>query len=187
MMMMHSRFAFSLLICALLAPGQVSAQEARLAGARQGLDQAFDAARTWAEDAYLIYLENDEPVGTSGDASRWGYLFHSPARGISRGYSLQDGSIRVASDLGFEFPSPPLPGQWVDSSDAFQEAHKECGREYCEKTGGVVASMFLVGGLLHPKNPEAATWAILYESKAEPGLWVVVDAESGKVVRRWRG
>jgi len=179
----HAGAALAMLF---MAMATARAEDALPVPARQGLDQAFDAAHTWAEDAYLIYLENDEPLA-SGNASRWGYLFHSPARGISRGYSIQDGEIRVASDLGFEFPSPPLPNQWVDSAEAFAEAEKECGHEYCQKTGGSVAAMFLVGGLLHPKNPEAATWAIFYESKGEPGLWVVVDAESGKVVRRWRG
>jgi len=175
------------MLAALLVATAAFADDAPSASARQGLDQAFDAAHTWAEDAYLIYLENDEPVSSSGQATRWGYLFHSPTRGISRGYSIENGAIRVASDLGFEFPSPPLPNQWVDSAEAFAEAEEECGRDYCQKTGGSVAAMFLVGGLLHPKNPEAPTWAIFYESKGEPGLWVVVDAESGKVVRRWRG
>ena len=185
-MKIQGRLAASLLVlAATAAPG--TAEETPAAPARKGLEQAFDAARTWSEDAYLIYLENDEPLDASGDAARWGYLFHSPSRGISRGYALENGSIRVASDLGFEFPSPPLPAQWVDSAVAFEEAEKECGREYREKTAGTIASMFLVGGLLHPKNPAAATWAILYESPGEPGLWVVVDAESGKVVRRWRG
>ena len=185
-MTMYGRLAGGM-FAVLLAATAAFADEAPPVSARQGLDQAFDAAHTWAEDAYLIYLENDETVGASGQALRWGYLFHSPARGISRGYSIENGTIRVASDLGFEFPSPPLPRQWVDSAEAFAEAEKECGHDYCKKTGGSVASMFLVGGLLHPKNPEAATWAIFYESKGEPGLWVVVDAESGKVVRRWRG
>jgi hypothetical protein len=185
-MMMHRRNTGGLVALLLTAAAPVFAQEALPVSARQGLDQAFDAAHTWSEDAYLIYLENDEPVA-SGNSPRWGYLFHSPARGISRGYSIQDGSIRVASDLMFEFPSPPLPRQWVDSAEAFAKAEDEGGREYCQRTGGSVASMFLVGGLLHPKNPEAPTWAILYESQSEPGLWVVVDAESGKVVRRWRG
>ena len=43
--------------------------------ARSGLDLARDAARRWAPDARLVYLENDEPVAEDGTAVRWGYLF----------------------------------------------------------------------------------------------------------------
>jgi hypothetical protein len=155
--------------------------------ARAGLEQAFDAARTWSQDAFLIYVENDEPLAALGNATRWGYLFHSPSRGVSRGYSIQNGEIEAAQDLGFAFDSPPLPGTWVDSTDAFEAAESEAGREYRERTGGQAASIFLVGGLLHPKNPEAATWAVFYTSATEPSLWVVVDADTGDVVRTWRG
>lgn len=167
-------------------PATLHAEEAPFT-AKLGLDQAFDAARTWAQDSFLIYLENDEPLGERGDATRWGYLFHSPMRGTSRGYSLQGGEIREAKDLGFEFDPPPLPGEWVDSEAALRAAEDKAGREYREKTGGVVSSMFLVGGLLHPKDPEAATWAVFYTAPNEPSLWVVVDAASGDVVRTWRG
>jgi hypothetical protein len=155
--------------------------------AKGGLEQATDAAHTWAEDSFLIYLENDEPVGAAGEAQRWGYLFHSPSRGTSRAYSIQDGKIRVASDLGFEFSSPPLPAVWVDSRAAHSAAEDDGGRDYREKTGGQIQSMFLVGGLLHPKDPEAPTWAVFYASPNEPGLWIVVDAQTGPVVRTWRG
>ena len=155
--------------------------------ARAGLEQASDAAHTWAEDAFLIYLENDEPLGAAGEAQRWGYLFHSPSRGISRAYSIQEGKIRAAADLGFEFSSPPLPAVWVDSEAAHAAAEEDGGRDYREKTGGQIQSMFLVGGLLHPKDPEAPTWAVFYASANEPGLWVVVDAQTGQVVRTWRG
>jgi hypothetical protein len=182
---LRARLAVSLALSALFVSA-ARADELPV-GARTGLDQAFDAARTWAEDAFLIYVENDEPLAGGGDSVRWGYLFHSPSRRVSRGYSIQNGEIEVAKDLGFEFDSPPLPGIWVDSPAALAAAEDDGGREYREKTGGQVASMFLVGGLLHPKNPQAATWAVFYTSPAEPSLWVVVDAETGSVVRTWRG
>ena len=47
--------------------------------------------------------------------------------------------------------------------------------------------MLLVRGLLHPEKPDRATWAVVYDSPDAPGLWVVIDAETGKVVRKWRG
>jgi hypothetical protein len=44
-----------------------------------------------------------------------------------------------------------------------------------------------VRGILHVDTPDAVTWAVVYEADGLPGLWVVVDAASGKVVRTWRG
>ncbi len=176
----------SIALVLVMLPGATRAEDVTVT-ARAGLEQAFDAARTWSQDAFLIYVENDEPLAAQGDATRWGYLFHSPTRGVSRGYSIQNGEIKVAEDLGFAFDSPPLPGLWVDSTDALLAAEEDAGREYRERTGGQVASIFLVGGLLHPKNPEAATWAVFYTSASEPSLWVVVDADTGDVVRTWRG
>lgn len=167
--------------------GTAVAGDAATFSARNGLDQAFDAARSWAPDAFLIYLENDEPLSDVGDAARWGYLFHSPSLGTSRGYSLRDGEIKVAADLGFEFDSPPLPGVWVDSAAALTAAEDEAGRKFRTETGGQVSSMFLVGGLLHPKDPEAATWAVFYTAEGQASLWIVIDAETGSVIRTWRG
>jgi hypothetical protein len=178
--------AFGAAVLAACAPGAARADETPVP-ARSALDRAFDAARTWAPDAFLVYLENDEPLDAAGGAARWGYLFHSPTRAATRGYSVQGDDIRVAADLAFAFDPPPLPGTWVDSGVAFAAAENDGGREYREKTGGHVASLFLIGGLFHPKNPEAATWAIVYSAADEPSLWVVVDAESGNVIRTWRG
>jgi hypothetical protein len=71
-----------------------------------GLDVARDAARTWSTDARLVYLENDEPVADDGTAVRWGYLFQSASRGKARGYSVRDGKILEAFDLGFDLDAP---------------------------------------------------------------------------------
>ncbi len=180
--------AWAPLIPALFAASWAPARAAETpVPARSALDLAFDAARTWAPDAFLVYLENDEPLDAAGGASRWGYLFHSPNRASSRGYSVEGGSIRAASDLAFAFDPPPLPGEWVDSGVALAAAEKDSGREYREKNGGHVASLFLVGGLFHPKDPGAATWAVVYSAANVPSLWIVVDAETGNVIRTWRG
>ena len=55
--------------------------------AQAGLDIASEAARTWAADAELVYVENDEALGADGSAARWGYLFRSRAADASRAYS----------------------------------------------------------------------------------------------------
>lgn len=155
--------------------------------AQQGLELAVDAARVWASDAELVYLENDEPVGPGGTAERWGYLFYSPAKGQSRGYSLRDGKVLEAADLEFDFKAAPLTGDWLDSADILAVAQREAGLEYCAAYQGRLSSMFLIRGAFHEKNPDRSTWTVVYSSAAEPSLLVVVDAEKGEVVRKWKG
>ncbi len=155
--------------------------------ARSGLDIARDAALSWAADARLIYVENDEPVSSQGTAVRWGYLFHSESRGKARGYSVRDGKIIEAFDLGFDFDAPPLPDAWVDSAVALAAAQEKAGAKFCLEHGGSLSSMLLVRGAFYEREPDASTWALVYTSETEPALFVVVDATQGKVVRTWRG
>jgi len=171
------------MLCATLP---AAAGEPVRATARQGQELARAAAIAWAEDARLIYVENDEPVGADGAAERWGYLFHSPSREASRAYSVQGDRIVTAVDAPFEFAAPPLPGPWIDSAAALDAAEGK-GRAYREKHDGRVSAMFLVRGLLDTERPDAPTWAVVYESATASGLWVVVDARAGKVVKTWRG
>jgi hypothetical protein len=155
--------------------------------ARAGLDVARDAALSWATDARLIYVENDEPVSSEGTAVRWGYLFQSRNRGKARGYSVRDGKIIEAFDLGFDFDAPPLPDSWCDSAAALTAAQEKAGAKFCLEHGGSLSSMLLVRGAFYDREPDASTWALVYTSQTEPTLFVVVDAAKGKVVRTWRG
>jgi len=155
--------------------------------ARNGLDVARDAALTWSPDAMLVYVENDEPVSSDGAAVRWGYLFQSESRGKARGYSVREGKILEAFDLGFEFDAPPLPDTWVDSAAALAAAEEKAGAEFRLEHGGRLANMLLMRGAFYEKEPDATTWALVYTSQDEPALFVVVDAARGKVVRTWRG
>jgi len=155
--------------------------------ARAGLDAARDAARSWAADARLVYLENDEDVSVDGTAIRWGYLFYSEDKGKSRGYSVRDGKILEASDLGFDFEAPPIPDEWVDSGPVLNAAEKKAGLKFREEHGGRLTAMLLIRGALHEKKPDTTTWAVVYTSETEPALVVVVDAAKGKVIKTWRG
>lgn len=155
--------------------------------ARSGLEIARDAALSWAPDARLVYLENDEPVGADGTAVRWGYLFQSQSRGKARGYSVRDGRILEAADLGFDFDAPPLPDSWLDSAAALAAAEAKAGAKFRLEHGGRLSAMLLVRGAFYEREPDASTWALVYTSDSEPALFVVVDAADGKVVRTWRG
>ena len=155
--------------------------------ARSGLEVARDAALTWAADARLVYLENDEDVALSGSAERWSYLFHSADKRKARGYSVRDGKILEASDLAFDFEAPPLPEQWIDSAAALSVAEKKAGRKYREESGGHLTNMLLIRGAFYDNKPDTTTWALVYKAENQPTLFIVVDAAEGKVVRTWRG
>jgi hypothetical protein len=155
--------------------------------ARGGLDIAHDAATTWAPDARLVYVENDEGVADGGTSGRWGYLFYSASRGKARGYSIRNGKIIEAADLGFDFEAPPLPDEWIDSEQAFAAAERKAGARYRKEHGGKLATMLLIRGAFNDDEPDATTWTLLYKAVEAPGLFVVIDAATGKAIRTWRG
>jgi hypothetical protein len=178
-------FAVALSVASLVQPA--AAGDPAPFSARAGLDAARDAAVTWSPDARLVYLENDETVDADGTAVRWGYLFYSESRGKARGYSVRDGKILEASDLGFDFDAPPLPDEWIDSAAALAAAEASAGATYRAKQNGQLESMLLMRGAFHTRKPDATTWALVYTSETAPTLFVVIDAVGGKVVRTWRG
>lgn len=155
--------------------------------ARAGLDAARAAAHAWADDARLVYIENDEAATAAGAAARWGYLYHSSKRNGARAYSVGDGTVRRASDLGFDLAAPPIAEPWIDSDAAFAAAEREAGAAYCAKNAGRLGTLLLVRGAFDLNDPDATTWAVVYRSPTSPSLFVIVDARSGKVVRTWRG
>jgi len=185
--MKRTRFVLLAMLLPALAAGVAAAGDHPSYSARSGLDIAHDAALSWASDAQLIYVENDEPVTATGDASRWGYLFYSDRKGKARGYTVREGKILEASDLGFDFEAPPVSNDWVDSRQAFAAAEKKAGEKYRREHGGSLNTMILIRGAFHDKEPNATTWGLLYTSETEPALVVIVDAANGKVVRTWRG
>src|SRR5262245_15088272 len=88
--------AVALALAATPIGAPVSAKDFTPFAARQGVDLARAAAVSWSADAVLVYVENDEPIDGQGSASRWGYLFFSPALEKSRAYSVRDGKIVTA-------------------------------------------------------------------------------------------
>ena len=185
---MQRKFTLNFLVLGLLAvAGSALAGDPQPYAARAGLDLAVEAARIWAADADLVYVENDETVGDAGTAQRWGYLFFSESRGGARGYTIRDGKILEAADLDFELGAPPLAADWVDSPVALAAAEDKAGRDYRLEHGGRLENMLLIRGAFHDGDPDASTWAVVYTADNQPALTVVVDAANGKVVRKWKG
>ncbi len=177
------------IIAALFAAVAVSARAGDPSpfSARAGLEIARDAAESWAADAQLVYLENDEMVGPDGRAIRWGYLFYSPVKAKARGYTVREGKVLEASDLSFDFEPVPLMEEWIDSHAARVAAEQKAGQKYCREFNGHLAAMLLIRGAFHEKKPDATTWAVVYASDSQPMLFVIVDASNGDVVRTLRG
>lgn len=155
--------------------------------ARDGLNLAQEAALSWAADAALVYLENDEPLDDAGSAERWGYLFYSPSQEKCRIYSLRQGKIVVAEYLEMRFEAPPLATDWIDSGAALAAAEKGGGREFREKHAGKLGTMLLMRGAFADDDPDQTTWTLIYTAPNAPPLFIVVDASEGKVRRTWRG
>jgi hypothetical protein len=164
------------------------AEQHQATSAASGLELVRAAAQSWAADAKLVYLENDEDVDATGKAVRWGYLFYSESKGQSRGYTVRDEEILEAADLEFELQDPPpLSKTWIDSDVALAAAEDKAGRKYRQDQGGTLRTMLLIRGAFYHKKPDLSTWTLLYTSQNAPALWVVVSAKDGKVLKTWRG
>jgi hypothetical protein len=178
--------AIALMLTALLG-SRAGAGTHASSEARSGLDIAAAAAQSWAGDASLIYIENDEDLQSGGTAPRWGYLFFSPALEKARVYSVRDGKIVVAENLEMKFEAPPLTAGWIDSGAALDAADEKAGRAFCREHGGKLSTMLLMRGAFSEGDPDQTTWTLIYTSPHAASLFVVVDASAGKVRRTWRG
>jgi len=170
-----------------ILPSSVGVAAVPPTSAREGSAIAAEAARAWAPDAYLVYLENDEPLNGTGRAERWGYLFYSPSRDAARGYSVEGERIVVAGDPGFEFDAPPLSEGWIDSGAVLAAAERGAGARFRREHGGEIRAIYLMRAGLQERKPDMTTWTVVYDAPGVASLFVVVDAASGKVTRKWRG
>jgi hypothetical protein len=180
------RLSSTLLLVALVA-APASARDRVPVHARAGLDLAAAAASAWAQDAFLAYIENDEPLDTHGASPRWGYLYYSPTLKKARVYSVRDGRIVVAEDLGMKFEAPPIAGEWIDSAKAFTISDEGPARRFCFEHAGRLDTMLLLRGAIQEDQPDRTTWMLVYTAPNLPSLFVVLDASDGTVLRTWRG
>lgn len=151
-------------------------------GARAGLDLAATAADAWADDARLVWVENDAPIDANGRAVAWGYLYYSDEKHAMRSWSVRDGRITTAQDHTVSAEAPALGLGWSDSERAAAQAWDGGGREFCGGTGRL-ESLVLVYGIFAPRS----TWVAVFAAGAGPRLHIVLDADDGDVVKRWRG
>lgn len=180
------RLTTALVALSLLLPLRSNAEDAPVATG-DVIELAREAARAWADDARLIYVENDADIDATGRAPRWGFLFWSRQRDATRAYSLSNSEILLATEPGIDLPALPISSTWIDSGRVLARAEDEGGRDYRQERGGAVENMVLVRGIFHEKHPERTTWTVVYSSRDYPSLWVVLDAATGDLVKRWEG
>lgn len=181
------RGTLAALALAALAASPVAAKPAPPIAARAGLDLAAAAAGSWAADAFLIYVENDEDVDAAGAAARWSYLYYSPALDRVRGWSVRDGRIAAAENLEMKLEAPPVDEAWMDSGPALAAAERAVEAAYRQTERGTLAAMVLMRGAFSEGDPDLTTWTLVYHAPGQAPLFVVVDAVDGRVRRTWRG
>ena len=171
----------AVVVVASLTVANVDAEDAAV-GARAGMDLAGTAADAWADDARLVWLENDSEIDANGQAAAWGYLYYSAEKHAMRSWSVRDGRITTGQDHTVSAEAPALQLDWSDSDRAAARAWDGGGREFCGETGRL-ESLVLVHGLFAPRS----TWVAVFAAGEGPRLHIVMDADDGDVVKRWRG
>lgn len=176
----HARAAMMmpavLVMCILLA----TANAAAAGTARACLEVAIHAADAWADDAQLVWVENDASLDPGGRAEAWGFLFYAPSLHAMRSYSVRNGALVQAQDQKVSIAAPVL-GTWVDSDVPTQQAWRRAVETWGEAVR--LESLLLVRGVFAPDT----AWVAVFARDAGVRLFVVCDAETGQVLRAWRG
>jgi hypothetical protein len=150
--------------------------------ARDGLALAASAADAWADDARLVWVENDTPVDTVGQADAWGYLFYSPGAHALRSWSVRDGEIVRAEDHTVVVDAPAVDGGWQDSARAAGAAWAALEAEP-RAAGAALENLVLARGIFASDT----AWVAVFAAGEGPKWFVLLDAESAGVIKRWRG
>jgi len=148
--------------------------------ARAAMPMAVAAADAWADDARLVWVENDAPVDSAGRADAWGYLYYSREKHAMRSWSVRDARIVAAVDHTVSAEAPALDSSWQDSQSIAARAWRERGDAGPVST---LHSLVLVRGVFAP----GAAWVAVFDEGPGPRLHVLLDAASGDLLKRWRG
>jgi hypothetical protein len=120
--------------------------------AAAGLDVARSAAGSWAPDAVLIYVENDEAVAADGTSRAGLSLPLETLDQVPRVFD-REGKIVVAETLDMKFEAPPLATDWIDSGAASRSGDRIAATEFQETGGASLSTMLLMRGAFQDKDP----------------------------------
>jgi len=150
--------------------------------ARAGLALAAAAADVWAEDARLVWIENDTGIDAAGQADAWGYLYYSAGRHAMRSWSVRAGKIVHAEDHVVSAEAPAVEPDWLDSDAIVAAAHAAVGAEAVQ-AGARLQSLLLVRGVFGA----GTAWVAVFDVGPGPRLFLLLDAQDGDLTKRWRG
>jgi hypothetical protein len=168
-----------LLVAALAALAPLAAHAGEAVTARAWLPVALHAADAWADDASLVWIENDAALDAAGRAEAWGFLFFSPGKHAMRSYSVRGGKLEHAEDQALSIAARPLES-WVDSDAVLGRAQERARETWGESR---LESLLLVRGVFSSET----AWVAVFAQGDGPRLFVVCDARDGEVLRAWRG
>ena len=149
--------------------------------ARHSLAIASMAADAWVDDAHLVWVENDSDLDAQGRAQSWGYLFYSESLGAMRSWSVRQGKLEKPHDHSVRAVAPALEPNWIDSAAVMEKAWRQVKEE--SEADWSLVSLVLVRGVFD-KRP---TWVAVFDRGEGPRLHVVLAANDGDLLRRWRG
>lgn len=155
---------------------------ARAETARDGLALAASAADAWADDARLVWVENDALIDAFGQAESWGYLYYSPGKHAMRSWSVHGAEIIEAVDQALVAEAPGLDANWKDSAEIAAAAVLKAAEEL-GVTSPVFDSLVLVRGVFAP----GTAWVAVFSNGGGPRLFLLFEARSGDLQRKWRG
>lgn len=169
------------LLLALGLMGAASPAGAETARAALGLVVA--AADAWADDARLAWIENDAPVDAQGQADAWGYLYYSPSKHAMRSWSVRGARIVQAKDQAVIAAAPAIDPAWRDSDAIVAAAFAALLDDEPLAAGTRLESLVLVRGVFG----KGTCWVAVFDMGSGPRVFLLLDAVTGAVTKRWRG
>jgi hypothetical protein len=161
--------------------GLGAATLAGAATARDGVALSASAADAWADDARLVWVENDTAVDALGQAEAWGYLYYSPGKHAMRSWSVREQRIVAAVDQAVVAEAPAVEPDWKDSGEIAAAALRAAADELGPQAA--LDDLLLVRGVFAP----GTAWVAVFASQGGPRLFLLFDAKSGDLQRKWRG
>lgn len=165
--------------------------------ARAAFQQAFIAARTWAQDLQILQMRNLHVEGTPtapGKSAAWEVTFASPSKSRARAYTfsaIERENLHEGVFGGLEETWSGPRGQTLpfliaafktDSADAWEAAAGKSA-EYMAKNPDKPITYVLEKTPRHP-NP---TWRVIWGTSAGTSDYsVYVDATTGEFLERMR-
>jgi len=162
--------------------------DAKAVGAREFYSKALDLAKKDAADATLMRVDSqrgadfEAHMPPDGKAPHWLFTFGSKSKNIEISITASSVELKKIYQGPVTFvPESALPGDWVDSTAAFETAEKNGGADY----RATHADLPVYYSLGHDGRLKKAVWTLRYSANPKQGLlFFLVDAVSGQFIEK---